>query len=81
MQSQLITYFRSSRSGGSTLAVAGVFRAGKTQSLTFLLAWLALTTHLKIAIALTLPRAFMALQETLKVALAALCLVLLVLFV
>ena len=36
------------RSGRSTLAVAG---AGKTRSLTFLLAWLALTTHLKIAVA------------------------------
>ena len=31
---------------GSTLAAAGVFGAGKTRSLTFLLAWLALTTHL-----------------------------------
>ena len=29
--------------------MAGVFGAGKTRSLTFLLAWLALTTHLKIA--------------------------------
>ena len=38
------------RSGRSTLAVAGVFGAGKTRSLTFLLAWLALTTHLKIAV-------------------------------
>ena len=38
------------RSGRSTLAVAGVFGAGKTPSLTFLLAWLALTTHLKIAV-------------------------------
>ena len=37
------------RSGRSTLA-AGVFGAGKTPSLTFLLAWLALTTHLKIAV-------------------------------
>ena len=37
------------RSGRSTLAVAGVFGAGKTRSLTFLLAWLALT-HLKIAV-------------------------------
>ena len=37
-------------SGRSTLAVAGVFGAGKTRSLTFLLAWLALTTHLKIAV-------------------------------
>ena len=32
------------------LAVAGVFGAGKTRSLTFLLAWLALTTHLKISV-------------------------------
>ena len=39
------------RSGRSTLAVAGVFGAGKTRSLTFLLARLALTTHLKIAVA------------------------------
>ena len=38
------------RSGRSTLAVAGVFGACKTRSLTFLLAWLALTTHLKIAV-------------------------------
>ena len=38
------------RSGRSTLAVAGVFGASKTRSLTFLLAWLALTTHLKIAV-------------------------------
>ena len=38
------------RSGRSTLAVAGVFGAGKTRSLTFLLARLALTTHLKIAV-------------------------------
>ena len=38
------------RAGRSTLAVAGVFGAGKTRSLTFLLAWLALTTHLKIAV-------------------------------
>ena len=38
------------RSGRSTLAVAGVFGAGKTRSLTFLLAWLALTTHSKIAV-------------------------------
>ena len=38
------------RSGRSTLAVAGVFGAGKTRSLTFLLAWLALTTHLEIAV-------------------------------
>ena len=39
------------RSERSTLAVAGVFGAGKTRSLTFLLAWLALTTHIKIAVA------------------------------
>ena len=38
------------RAGRSTLAVAGVFGAGKIRSLTFLLAWLALTTHLKIAV-------------------------------
>ena len=38
------------RAGRSTLAVAGVFGAGKTRSLSFLLAWLALTTHLKIAV-------------------------------
>ena len=35
----------------STLAVAGVFGAGKTRSLTFLLTWLAITTHLKIGVA------------------------------
>ena len=35
---------------GRSLAVADVFGAGKTRSLTFLLAWLALTTHLKIAV-------------------------------
>ena len=34
----------------STLAVAGVFGAGKTRSLTFLLAWLAVTTNLKIGV-------------------------------
>ena len=39
------------RSERSTLAVAGVFGAGKTRSLTFLLAWLAITTHLKIGVA------------------------------
>ena len=38
------------RSERSTLAVAGVFGAGKTRSFTFLLAWLALTTRLKIAV-------------------------------
>ena len=38
------------RAGRSILAVAGVFGAGKIRSLTFLLAWLALTTHLKIAV-------------------------------
>ena len=37
------------RPGRSTLAVAGVFGAGKMRSLTFLLVW-ALTTHLKIAV-------------------------------
>ena len=36
------------RSGRSTLAVAGVFGARKTRSLTFLLAWLALTTISKL---------------------------------
>ena len=34
------------QSGRSTLAIAGVFGAGKTRSLTFLLAWFALTTNL-----------------------------------
>ena len=34
----------------STLAVAGVFGAGKTRSVTFLLVWLALTTNLKIGV-------------------------------
>ena len=38
------------QTGRSTLAVAGVFGAGKTRSLTFLLAWLALTTNLKIGV-------------------------------
>ena len=38
------------QSGRSTLAVAGVFGAGKTRSLTFLLVWLALTTNLKIGV-------------------------------
>ena len=36
--------------GRSTLAVAEVFGAGKTRSLTFLLVWLALTTNLKIGV-------------------------------
>ena len=35
------------QTGRSTLAVAGVFGAGKTRSLTFLLVWLAPTTNLK----------------------------------
>ena len=38
-------------SGRSTLAVAGVFGAGKTRSLTFLLAWFAVTTNLKFGVA------------------------------
>ena len=38
------------QTGQSTLAVAGVFGAGKTRSLTFLLVWLALTTNLKIGV-------------------------------
>ena len=38
------------RSGRSTIAVAGVFGAGKTRSLTFLLAWLAITPNLKIGV-------------------------------
>ena len=38
------------RSERSTIAVAGVFGAGKTRSLTFLLAWLAITTNLKIGV-------------------------------
>ena len=37
------------RTGRSTIAVA-VFGAGKTRSLTFLLAWLAITTNLKIGV-------------------------------
>ena len=36
------------QTGRSTLAVAGVFGAGKTRSLTFPLAWIAITTNLKI---------------------------------
>ena len=39
------------RSERSTIAVAGVFGAGKTRSLTFLLPWLAITTNLKIGVA------------------------------
>ena len=38
------------QTGRSTLAVAGVFGAEKTRSLTFLLVWLALTTNLKIGV-------------------------------
>ena len=38
-------------SGRSTLAIAGVFGAGKTRSLTFLLAWFALTTNLRFGVA------------------------------
>ena len=38
------------QTGRSTLAVAGVFGAGKTRSLTFLLVWLALTTNLNIGV-------------------------------
>ena len=38
------------QTGRSTLAVAGVFGAGKTRSLTFLLAWIAITTNLKIRV-------------------------------
>ena len=38
------------RSERSAIAIAGVFGAGKTRSLTFLLAWLAVTTNLKIAV-------------------------------
>ena len=47
MASSLALALRSER---STLAIAGVFGAGKTRSLTFLLAWLAITTHLKIGV-------------------------------
>ena len=39
------------QSGRSTLAVAGVFGAGKTRSLTFLLAWFAITTNLRFGVA------------------------------
>ena len=39
------------QSGRSTLAIAGVFGAGKTRSLTFLLAWFAITTNLRFAVA------------------------------
>ena len=38
------------QTGRSTLAIAGVFGAGKTRSLTFLLVWLAMTTNLKIGV-------------------------------
>ena len=36
--------------GRSTIAVAGVFGAGKTRSLTYLFTWLAITTNLKIGV-------------------------------
>ena len=39
------------QSGRSTLAIAGVFGAGKTRSLTYLLAWFALTTNLRFGVA------------------------------
>ena len=39
------------QSGRSTSAIAGVFGAGKTRSLTFLLAWFALTTNLRFGVA------------------------------
>ena len=38
------------QSGRSTLAIAGVFGAGKTRSLTFLLTWFALTTNLHFGV-------------------------------
>ena len=38
------------QSGRSTLAIAGVFGAGKTRSQTFLLAWFALTTNLHFGV-------------------------------
>ena len=38
------------QSGCSTLAIAGVFGAGKTRSLTFLLTWFAPTTNLKVGV-------------------------------
>ena len=39
------------QSGRSTLAIAGVLGAGKTRSLTFLLAWFALTANLRFGVA------------------------------
>ena len=39
------------QTGRSTLAIAGVFGAGKTRSLTFLLAWFAITTNLRFGVA------------------------------
>ena len=39
------------QSGRSTLAIAGVFGAGKTRSLTFLLAWFAITANLRFGVA------------------------------
>ena len=39
------------QSGRSTLGIAGVFGAGKTGSLTFLLAWFAITTNLRFGVA------------------------------
>ena len=38
------------QTGRLTLAVAGVSGAGKTRSLTFLLAWFAVATNLKIGV-------------------------------
>ena len=38
------------QTGRSTLAVAGVLGAGKTRSLTFLLAWIAITANLKVGV-------------------------------
>ena len=39
------------QTGRSTLAIAGVFGAGKTRSLTFLLAWFAITANLRFGVA------------------------------
>ena len=39
------------QSGRSSLAIAGVLGAGKTRSLTFLLAWFAITTNLRFGVA------------------------------
>ena len=50
IMSVALSFSAALQTGRSTLAVAGVFGAGKTRSLTFLLVWLALTTNPKIGV-------------------------------